>query len=92
MHGIINNLIYYKKEKESAKLRMNGGSWTINLAEINQLSKKHGLPKKINIVTEKNIYEIDCVDAFKNNTFIKILGGEVKLIIPIKLWKIKEMK
>jgi hypothetical protein len=91
MHGFIENKIYYKKEKESAKLRMNGGSWTLNLTEISQLINKHGgYPEKIRIITEKYVYEIDYVDAFRSDSFVKFLGGEMKLVIPIKSWKIKE--
>jgi hypothetical protein len=90
MHGFIENKIYIKKETESSKLRMNGGAWTLNLAEIAQLKDKHGTPEKIKIITEKYIYEIDYIDAFRENSFVKILGGEMKLVVPIKSWKIKE--
>jgi hypothetical protein len=91
MHGFIENKIYIKKETEASKLRMNGGAWTINLMEIGQLVDKHGYPEKMRIITEKHIYEIDYVDAFRENSFVKILGGEMKLVIPIKSWKVKEV-
>ena len=81
----IHNNVYYKYEKESGKLRMSGGAWSINvdklnLDEINQLV----------YITEGFRYTIQTADAIKNGYFRKF-GGENKLIVPLKKW-VKESK
>ena len=82
MEGIINNRVYHKYEKESSKLRfIVGGAWTINLDVVN-------LNEIDTIVyeTKKNIYRISKEKA--NEVGISnILGGELKLIIPLAFWE-----
>tara|TARA_R110002020_G_scaffold320815_1_gene536708 strand:- start:2964 stop:3227 length:264 start_codon:yes stop_codon:yes gene_type:complete len=69
-----------KYEKESGKLRMSGGCWTINLTKISLESFN-----KVVYITERYRYEIDKVWALENG-FIKYFGGEDKLVVPIKYW------
>ena len=69
-----------KYEKESGKLRMSGGCWTINLTKISLESFS-----KVVYITERYRYEIDKVWALENG-FIKNFRGEDKLIVPIKYW------
>lgn len=80
MHGKLENNIYIKHEDEQQQLRLGGQSWTINL-EV--------LPEEailIQYVTPLNIYVISRKDAFKYG-FERKLGGERKLIVPIKHWQ-----
>lgn len=79
MRGILRSSIYTKREKEDQLLRLGGGSWSINLKE---------LPEEailIEYITDKDRYVINRYDAFKHG-FRKTLGGEEKLVVPIKLW------
>lgn len=82
MQGTINNRVYHKYEKESSKLRfIVGGSWTINLDIVNL--------SEIDIIvyeTKKNIYRISKQKANKVG-ISNMLGGELKLIIPIAFWE-----
>lgn len=80
MRGQITNHIYVKKEKESGKLRMCGGSWTINLQEI-----EGRVVDKFIYYTEKGAYSIDYYKAFSKG-FIKNFRGEDKLVVPIQHW------
>ena len=80
MRGIINDSWYLKKEKESGKLRMCGGSWTINLKEIDGRTIEN-----IKYITEKNTYIINYYTAFSKG-FIKTFNGEDKLVVPIQHW------
>lgn len=75
---------FHKYEKETGKLRLSGGSWTINLDKIDLESIK-----SIRYITERYIYEIHSDDA-KSNGYIRDFRGENKLVVPIKYWKIKE--
>jgi len=84
MHGLIDGDMYIKKEFEKDKLRMSGGSWTINLDEINNKEIKN-----IVYFTERNIYRISYNKAFDKG-FVKQLAGELKLIVPIKYWRKEE--
>ena len=84
MHGLVDGDIYIKKESEKDKLRMSGGAWTINLDEINNQSIQN-----IVYFTEKNIYRITYKKAFDKG-FVKQLAGELKLIVPLKHWRIEE--
>ena len=82
MEGTINNRVYHKYEKESSKLRIIvGGAWTINLDIVNL--------SEIDIIiyeTKKNMYRISKEKA--NEVGISnVLGGELKLIIPIVFWE-----
>jgi hypothetical protein len=83
MRGVLKNGIYTKKEDENQKLRMGGGAWSINLEEI---------PKGTQIIeyiTPKDRYLIGYDEAMEKG-FIRMLGGEKKLIVPLKLWQVGE--
>jgi|TARA_R100000049_G_C1890273_1_gene43583 hypothetical protein len=80
-HGFIENKTFHKREKESMKMRMGGGSWSINLREL----QGHDI-NKIRYKTESNTYIID-YDIAKCSGWIVNLKGEDKLIVPEKLWK-----
>lgn len=71
-----------KNEKENSKLKIGGGSWSINLDKID-LSDIN----EIEYITEKFRYTISTENAIGLG-FIRILGGEKKLIVPIKYWEI----
>ena len=75
-----------KHEKETGKLRMNGGSWTVNLDKFPIVAYNN-----IVYITEKYKYEIETTWALKNG-FIKNFRGENKLIVPIKYWSKKAIK
>ena len=79
-YGIVKNNTYYKKEHEKTKLRMAGGSWSINMAEINDNIE--------NIVykTNKNIYKITLKKA-KEVGFYRTFQGELKLVVPELNWE-----
>ena len=82
MVAILDGDTLYKKEKESAKLRMGGGSWSINI-------DKQDLAKIKTIIyqTEKHKYTISTKDAMEHG-FVRILGGEKKLVVGLKYWEI----
>lgn len=71
-----------KKEKESGKLRMAGGSWTINLEELPELIDQ------IVYITPKHTYTINRADAFEYG-FVRYFAGEKKLVVPLNHWSIK---
>lgn len=79
-HGIIKGKVYYKQEKEKDRLRMGGGSWSINLGEVdtNKIST-------IVFCTELGHYVISSVKALAGG-FERTLGGELKLVVPVKYW------
>ena len=77
----IKDYVLIKYEKESSKLRMSGGSWTINVEKF-PLAKYH----TIRYITRQYVYDIDTEDALSKG-FFKNLGGEKKLVVPIKHWR-----
>ena len=79
MKGYVSGKIYYKHEKEADKLRMGGGSWTINLSWI-----KMGV-EEVCYITEIGEYRISFPDAVKFG-FRRIFQGEEKLVVPCKNW------
>ena len=85
-YGKIVGNTYIKKEDEKQKLRMGGGSWSINLAEISEIVKE------IVFITSESKYRIDKEIAIAKG-FIRSMSTkgviEKKLIVPIKHW-IKE--
>lgn len=83
MRGTVKDGVYTKLEKESGKLRMSGGSWSINLQDID-LNQIH----KIVYQTEKSTYTISAQDAERHGWRTK-LGGELKLVVPLKYWENK---
>lgn len=80
--GALNGNVFVKKEKESGKLRMAGGSWTINIADTKGL-----VIEKFRYITENRTYEIPYHKAYGQG-FIKSFRGEDKLVVPIKHWTI----
>lgn len=79
-HGVVKEGVYYKHEKEADKLRMGGGAWSINLDEL-----KGKDIQDIIFITETTQYKISMKDAHQFG-FIRILGGETKLVVPINKW------
>jgi len=87
MHGTVDNGIYIKKESEKGKLRNFSkplGSWTINMDEISNKDID-----RIVYFTERYIYRISYKKAFDKG-YVKTLAGELKLIVPIKEWKVED--
>lgn len=78
--GFVSGDSYYKYENEKGKLRMFGGSWSINLAFVS------ADVKQFIFETDKAVYVIDKDTAFKSG-IRRVLGGEEKLVIPIRLWR-----
>lgn len=83
MRGVLKNGVFTKTEKESGKLRMSGGSWSINLQDLDITRTD-----KIVYETESATYTISTTDALKYGWQMR-LGGELKLVIPIKHWERK---
>lgn len=77
----ISNGVLVKYEKESSKLRLSGGSWTVNVDKFDL-----GLINRIVYITEGFRYDIDKDDAISSGYF-RNLGGENKLVVPIENWK-----
>ena len=74
---------YVKHEKESARLRIGGGSWTIPVDDLEALGER---AKLIRYVTEAACYEIGYQEATARG-FERVLGGERKLVVPVQYWK-----
>jgi len=72
---------YLKREQESQKLRIGGGSWSINLDELPPTAKQ------IKYITEEGTYQISVDDALAHG-FERMLGGERKLVVPLGKWKL----
>lgn len=83
-HGVTRNNIYYKQEKEKDRLRMGGGSWSINYDDVD-----FDTVEKIVLCAEKNHYIISTTKALLMG-FDRTLGGERKLVVPIKYWDVRE--
>ena len=77
----IENNKMVKTEKESSKLRIGGGSWTINLDKVN-LDEFD----EIEYLTHKSSYTISKTEALSNG-FYRTFQGERKLVVPLKYWK-----
>ena len=79
-YGKIKENTYYKKEHERTKLRMAGGSWSINMSEINDEVE--------NIIykTNKHTYKITLKKA-KEFGFYRTFQDELKLVVPEKHWE-----
>lgn len=80
--GIFQNGIYLKVEREKTKLRMSGGSWTINR---NDCDLTDPTLKVIRYVTELATYEITKEDALLYG-FPMTFQGESKWVVPVKRW------
>jgi hypothetical protein len=91
--GLVKKNTFVKFEKESAKMRMAGGSWTLNL---DYLEKEYGWSmdrasmedsiKQFKYITKRCTYTISAFDAVMGG-FVLNLRGENKLVVPIKLWR-----
>lgn len=78
-HGTLKDNVWVKKEQEINRLRLGGGSWSINLDE---------LPESAFVIkyeTAVDTYRITRAQAFDHG-FIRVLAGERKLVVPIKYW------
>lgn len=82
-HGVVKDGVYFKKEKEKDQLRMAGGSWSINLADVD-FDKAH----TIVFCTDTAHYIISATDA-QFHGFERTLGGEEKLVVPLKYWEVR---
>ena len=83
MRGWITDGVYYKNEDESNRLKMGGGSWTVNMEEC---------PEDIDAIeyrTFKGTYRISGPDA-RSVGFFRMLMGERKLVIPVSKWAFQE--
>jgi hypothetical protein len=82
-HSYIIDGTLYKYENEKDRLRMGGGSWSINLDEIGDETVHN-----IRFKTAKAIYAIDFETANKRG-WIMQFGNENKLIVPLRYWTIE---
>ena len=82
-HGWIIDHTYYKNEDEQHKLRMCGGSWTINL---NELTGEHVL--NFEYRTNRAVYRVD-FETVRKHGFKRELGGEPKMVVPVSVWNVK---
>lgn len=80
MRGVLKDGIYTKSEDEKQKLRMGGGSWSINLDELPAEATV------IEYVTAIDRYTITKEDALRYG-FMRMLGGEKKLVVPLSRWQ-----
>lgn len=78
-HGQLLGETWVKHENTKDILRMGGGSWTINLDELPVGTAE------IEYWAEDTVYSISLRDAHDKG-FIRIMGGERKLIVPLKHW------
>lgn len=83
MRQWVENETLFKIEQEYNRLRMGGGSWTINLDLI-----PHGI-KKVVYITDQARYSIDMAWA-KEKGFERMFQDENKLVVPIKNWRVKK--
>ncbi len=72
-----------KIEKESGKLRMGGGAWTIPMGYFTQGTQV----REIEYITEKAVYRISADTAIAHG-FSRSFKDELKLIVPLKHWTI----
>ena len=86
MRGKIINHIYYKREKEISKLRIGEGSWSFNLNEVGE----GDLIETLIYTTEIKEYRIPFSKAVSCG-FQKEFNGELKLVIPIKYWEVRDL-
>lgn len=82
-HGQLKGDTWVKHEKEKDILRMGGGSWTINLDELPIGAMN------VEYWTGSDVYTISLPDAHEHG-FIRVMGGERKLIVPLKHWTLRE--
>ena len=83
MRGWITNRTYFKNEDENQKLKMGGGSWSINLKEVSSFDVDN-----VEYRTHKAFYRIPFALA-QSKGFVRMMKGEPKLIVPVKFWEKK---
>ena len=77
--------VFFKVEQEHNRLRMGGGSWTINLDILPE-----GI-EKVSYITDQAQYTIDMAWA-KEKGFERTFQDERKLVVPIKNWHVHKRK
>lgn len=82
MRGTLTDGVYFKKEKESGKIRFCNG-WSINLDEIDLF--RTTTVQQIVYATESGVYTISS-ELAKEKGFVRVMKGERKLIVPLKYW------
>ena len=82
MKGYVKDRKYYKYEKETGRLRIGGGSWTINLNDIDLR-----VIEEIIYITAHAKYSISLDQAMEKG-FQRKFKGEDKLVVPIKNWTV----
>lgn len=82
MHGVIKDDNYVKFEDEKEMLRIADGSWTIKIKELTKDVRY------IIYITDKARYGISRAKA-EQNGFVRRLGNEEKLVVPLKFWTMK---
>lgn len=80
-HGIIKDGVYIKHEDEKQQLRLAGGSWSINMSEIDERVTD------VKYICGKKTYSITWKDALHFG-FLRVLDGEDKLVVPLKNWEV----
>lgn len=81
-HGAITKGVYTKYERESDKLRMGNGSWSIPFSVV-----RNPLVNKIIYRTDKADYEISRFDANEYGWQLLTQSQELKWVVPLKFWK-----
>ena len=84
MYGKIIDKTYVKKEKESGKLRMGGGSWSIPVRVLSRVNE-------VVYTTETAEYTISVDKALNNGYEIATKQGEQKLVVPVKQWEFRKV-
>tara|TARA_R100000789_G_C2984153_1_gene144317 strand:+ start:95 stop:358 length:264 start_codon:yes stop_codon:yes gene_type:complete len=80
MYGKIVGKTYLKREHERTKLKLAGGSWSLNMDELTDNVED------IVFTTSKGKYKITYKKA-KEKGFYRVFQGETKLIVPQKEWE-----
>ena len=83
MQQWVENKTLFKVEQEHNRLRMGGGSWTINLDLLPE-----GV-ERIMYITDQAKYTIDLAWA-KEKGFERMFQDETKLVVPIKNWRVRK--
>jgi hypothetical protein len=83
-----------KKEKETSRLHRFGYAWSINLKETYVSRFLQGFYDELVYVTPQHKYSVDPMTVWNHGYFpmkdkkVRLLGGEVKLIVPAKFWRV----
>ncbi len=84
--GTVRDNVYTKIEKDSGKLRFvkPDGAWTLNLDEVDIVELR-----EIRFMTPTKVYSISAERALEKG-FNRVHGGELKLVIPVQYFEIRE--